>query len=84
MKTLPAMPRRCLAISWVNLRLLLLTLATIFASAGAAFPQPSTLSQIKSLYVEPFDGGSQAPALRDSFIHRLRKSGKYKIGRAHV
>ena len=73
------MPRRCLAISWVNLRLFLLTLATTFASAGAAFPQPSTLSQIKSLYVEPFDGGSQAPALRDSFIHRLKKSGKYQI-----
>ena len=41
--------------------------------------QSSTFSQIKNLYVEPFTGGSQAAALRDSFIHRLKKSGKYRI-----
>src|SRR5271170_6073698 len=38
-----------------------------------------SFAEVKALYVEPFTGGSQAAALRESFIHRLKKSGKYQI-----
>ena len=58
----------------------LLSLILAVASAAGTFaPAQSSLSQIKALYVEPFTGGSQAAALRESFIRRLEKSGKYRI-----
>jgi len=38
-----------------------------------------SFAEVKALYVEPFTGGNQAAPLRDSFIHRLEKSGKYQI-----
>jgi len=79
MKTPPATPRRRTSPAWRNPWLLLFALVAILIPAGTAAAQAPAFSQIRSLYVEPFTGSNQAAALRDSFIHRLKKSGKYQI-----
>ncbi len=58
--------------------LLLLVVAAAFAPGLHASAQ-SSFSQVNSLYIEPFTGGTQAAPLRESFIRRLKKSGKYRI-----
>ncbi len=57
-------------------------LLLVVGSAPGVYGNAQTslsFAQVKALYVEPFTGGSQAAALRESFIHRLKKSGKYQI-----
>ena len=39
----------------------------------------SSFSQVKALYVEPFNGGNEGAELRQDLIKQLQKSGKYRI-----
>lgn len=64
-----------LAKAWLGV----LVFIAAFVQGICVSAQSLSFPDIKTLYVEPFTGGAQATALRDSLIHRLEKSGKYRI-----
>lgn len=64
-----------LAKAWLGV----LVFIAAFAQGICASAQSSSFSDVKALYLEPFMGGNQAAGLRESLIHRLEKSGKYRI-----
>jgi phosphate transport system substrate-binding protein len=57
----------------------LLLAATLAAPSRAECQAGPTLSQTRTLYVAPFEGGNDGALLRQALIKRLRKSGKYLI-----
>lgn len=67
--------------AWIRVGIILvLATAAIFAPAMRLEGQTSSsLSQVKALYFETFDGGNDGAELRQSLIKRLQKSGKYRI-----
>jgi phosphate transport system substrate-binding protein len=79
MKMIRAIPDRHLRMIPRRTCLLLLVVAVVFGPVLHASPQSSSFSQVNTLYVAPFTGGAQAAGLRESLVHRLEKSGKYRI-----
>jgi len=67
--------RRIIAKTW----LVLVVLSGTFMAATCSPGQDSSFAQVSSVYVEPFTGGNQAAPLRESFVRRLQKSGKYRV-----
>jgi hypothetical protein len=65
---------RTRAFSGAMLLLALLAVAR-FASAERA----TSLDQARTLYVEPFDGGGEAAALRDGLIRRLERDHRFRM-----
>jgi phosphate ABC transporter phosphate-binding protein len=57
---------------------LLLLLAPQFCIAADA-PSVTSLSQVKTLYVESFSGGSDAELLRTSLVRRLAKDRRFNL-----
>jgi phosphate ABC transporter phosphate-binding protein len=57
----------------------LLLLFLIQPSAFADVNGADSLSQVKTLYVETFTGGTAAAQLRDNLVHRLAKSSRFRL-----
>jgi len=58
-----------------SLLLLFLIQPPAFADAKGA----DSLSQVKTLYVEAFTGGTPAAQLRDNLVHRFAKSSRFRL-----
>jgi phosphate ABC transporter phosphate-binding protein len=56
--------------------LLLVLIVGFYATAHA---QVTSLSQAKTLYVDAFSGGAEAGHLRDDFVRRLTKDGRFTL-----